>query len=380
MKVIKNIVILVFLVMSNYANGQHKSSKVKRDNNINYKSNSKIIDWDKLENLGKEMSKLQKQINELDISLLNNRAKPASFINSSNPKEEKLKVIDSYLKNNKAMNASYIQLFNKLSVMKYEECKLRNHCKNETFQEFKKRKYLVRNNNPTYESFLKARMEFADEKQSKKSSKGNKESKQFDSKIEDLDKELEKQYEILKNQKSIETKNISLDDFLEQNEITDNVDFLEDKTSETDDFLEEKTKKDTNFQIKSKEGKQGVIDDKGEILIPFEEWNIIEYKDGIAKTIKVIEKLTGSYEKYSIKYYAKASIIQFVDSFGNILDFYYNFDNDAFRPSSYRDKNGHTVIINYELSSSSDEFYDALKIAWRKAKILENKLKLKYSK
>ena len=47
---------------------------------------------------------------------------------------------------------------------------------------------------------------------------------------------------------------------------------------------------DADFTIDSKNGLTGVINGSGKVLIPYKDWKIVEYKMGIAKVRKNIER------------------------------------------------------------------------------------------
>lgn len=132
-------------------------------------------------------------------------------------------------------------------------------------------------------------------------------------KMDELDKELQALDNQLKNskKKTSKKKSKTIDDFLadidrKQTKKSNNNDFLADinnkkkKKSNNNDFLADIDNKKakgndflgdidskvdkSSFEIKYKDGKQGVVDKNGRVLIPFKDWSILEYKMGIAKT------------------------------------------------------------------------------------------------
>lgn len=125
----------------------------------------------------------------------------------------------------------------------------------------------------------------------------------------------------------------SLGDFLASNNNKTSNDFLSEPGSNNDDFLSESSdgssddflserNHNSDFKITSKNGLQGVVNAKGEVLIPFKDWQIVEYKMGIAKvSIQVTEKLFPIY-KSSDKYYCRINKVGFVDKTGNYINGY----------------------------------------------------------
>ena len=85
------------------------------------------------------------------------------------------------------------------------------------------------------------------------------------------------------------------------------------------DFLSESNTINKDFKIEEKNGLIGVVDSKGKTLIPFKEWVIEEYKNGIAK----VRVLFDEY-KYEINssegYHGTVYKIGFVDVSGSFLD------------------------------------------------------------
>lgn len=162
-----------------------------------------------------------------------------------------------------------------------------------------------------------------------------KETQEHDAKI----KELENQLQNLLNQgesnsnelKQINSEESSIDDFLAQKKQKQPAnDFLSNKSSSSsndflssneneDDFLS--TKPELKGKIENRDGKEGVVDDKGNILIPFRNWDVVEYKNGIASVS--IELETFSNSKQGVGYYT-ASVYKYgyVDSSGEFLDGY----------------------------------------------------------
>lgn len=121
----------------------------------------------------------------------------------------------------------------------------------------------------------------------------------------------------------------SLDDFLSDNNLmTDstknNEDFLSDDQDEnSSDFLSNEEKVRTeNFKILYKNGKEGVEDENGKILIPYKNYNILEYSAGVAKISIVIERITINPPRYNhnINGYAIVKKEGFIDDSGEFLE------------------------------------------------------------
>lgn len=117
-------------------------------------------------------------------------------------------------------------------------------------------------------------------------------------KMKSLDAELQKELSKTPKQKKRDTRSVK--DFLSTVKKTksNNNDFLANNNTNkaNNDFLsgiastkKEKSKKD--FEIKSKDGKQGVISSNGKILIPFKEWRILEFYKGVAKVMLKIDNI-----------------------------------------------------------------------------------------
>ncbi len=106
----------------------------------------------------------------------------------------------------------------------------------------------------------------------------------------------------------------SNDDFLSEEENSSDDDFLEEDKDE-DSFLADDKKKVADFKIDTKDGKTGVINSKGRILIPYREWSINEFKDGVAKISYYFDKFecNGGANAYAYK-------TGYVDSSGDFLD------------------------------------------------------------
>ncbi|MDT0554613.1 hypothetical protein [Patiriisocius hiemis] len=103
--------------------------------------------------------------------------------------------------------------------------------------------------------------------------------------------ELENELEMLDDEfktnstKKAKTNNKSLDDILAE---------LDNETNSSEsDFLEslDENTDAKAFTINTKDGKQGVIDNNGNVLIPYGDWRIMEYKMGIAQVYVELESL-----------------------------------------------------------------------------------------
>lgn len=110
----------------------------------------------------------------------------------------------------------------------------------------------------------------------------------------------------------------SLDDFLASSNNTSN-DFLSEKNNNNSDFLSE-TNYSTDYKITSKDGLNGVVNSKGEVLIPFKDWKILEYKMEIAKVSLRITEKAFPVEKSSDKYYCYINKVGFVDKTGQYIN------------------------------------------------------------
>ncbi len=110
-------------------------------------------------------------------------------------------------------------------------------------------------------------------------------------------KELDAQ---LKQKIGDDKKTSSIDDFLSTTTApseSSSTDFLAEATTAGggDDFIAGNTSnKEANkqYEIKYKDGKQGVVAKDGRILIPFKQWEIKEYLDGVAKVKILIDEVT----------------------------------------------------------------------------------------
>jgi hypothetical protein len=153
-----------------------------------------------------------------------------------------------------------------------------------------------------------------------------------------LDKELQ---EVTNNSKNLSTQldainnrntSTSLDDFLASNNnnntpddflsksASNNNDFLSGSSKgSSDDFLSE-TNHSIDFKITSKDDLRGVVNAKGDILIPFKKWVIVEYKMGIAKVSKQVAQKTFPVYKSSADYFCKINRVGFVDNTGNYIN------------------------------------------------------------
>ena len=75
-----------------------------------------------------------------------------------------------------------------------------------------------------------------------------------------------------------------------------------------------------DFKITSKDGLTGVVNAKGDILIPFKEWVIVEYKMGIAKVSTVVAKKSFSAGDCVGSAYAEVTKMGFVNSLGDYIN------------------------------------------------------------
>lgn len=151
-----------------------------------------------------------------------------------------------------------------------------------------------------------------------------------------LDKELQDVNNNSKNLSSqldaINNKNTSksLDNFLASNNSTSN-DFLSESKSNTNDFLSgssngssddflSDSNHDSDFKITTRNGLTGVVNEKGEILIPFKDWTIVEYKMGIAKVSTVVASKGFSAGTCIGSYYSSITKVGFADASGNYIN------------------------------------------------------------
>lgn len=152
-----------------------------------------------------------------------------------------------------------------------------------------------------------------------------------------LDKELQ---EVTSNSKNLSAQldainnrntSTSLDDFLASNNNNTSNDFLADPSSNNDDFLSgsskgssddflSETNHSTDFKITYKDGLRGVVNAKGDILIPFRDWTILEYKMGIAKVSTVVAKKSFSAGDCVGYAYAEVTKVGFVNISGNYIN------------------------------------------------------------
>ena len=118
-----------------------------------------------------------------------------------------------------------------------------------------------------------------------------------------IDIEIEKQNKLLNK----EIKNI---DVL-INKKTSNIDFTS-NASEKEDYI---------IKFKGNGDIRGVENSKGKILIPYKKWKILSYKDGIAKTEKIIwsEEIDCGQCTYVYSFLKK---VGYVDNLGNYIDGY----------------------------------------------------------
>jgi hypothetical protein len=82
----------------------------------------------------------------------------------------------------------------------------------------------------------------------------------------------------------------STNDFLADSPSSSKSDFLV-ESNQTSDILTRKS--NISWKIDYKEGKAGVVDSLGNVLIPYKNWTIIEYKSGIAKVKIVLDNYSG---------------------------------------------------------------------------------------
>lgn len=124
-------------------------------------------------------------------------------------------------------------------------------------------------------------------------------------------------------------------------------DILSEKKDSKSDFLDDKTNS-SDYKIDYKDGKVGVISKSGKVLIPYKEWQILTYHNGIAKvSIPLETKKCHCYlQRY---YYGYANKIGYVDKSGNFID---GFEvdvtiDDGSQPAYIKlvktDKNGNTI-------------------------------------
>ncbi|MDD7915906.1 hypothetical protein [Polaribacter ponticola] len=137
-----------------------------------------------------------------------------------------------------------------------------------------------------------------------------KDSKVIENKSKILEEKNDKKLDFLSNYNK-KAKLKSIDDFISKSK----------SSKRTSDFLS--SSGNLKGKIEYRENTQGVINDKGEILIPFKNWKIIEYKSGIAL---VSISLESYYEKcYGTRggeYSANAGKTGYVDKNGKFIDGY----------------------------------------------------------
>jgi len=160
----------------------------------------------------------------------------------------------------------------------------------------------------------------------------------------------------------------SIDDFLAEIDAERNTgDFLaENSNADPDDFLsgDENSQDENSYKIDYKDGKKGVIDSNGQVLIPYKNWSIIEYKGGIAYVKEIQESKDFCTRKVSIQK------VGYVDRSGSFID---GFELDFIESSL-----GGTGKL-YLIARDPDETYDEL-IARRNAEKRANELRIKKKK
>lgn len=196
----------------------------------------------------------------------------------------------------------------------------------------------------------------------------------------ELDRELQlEEQQLLVEKREIEqfvneNKIGSIDDFLSENakpDKADDFDFLADESnsdSGMEDFLAEddskadilndEAPKNTEFKIDRQGNTQGVIDGNAKVLIPYRNWKIKEYKDGIAKVAVEIAS-------HSCKGTSTAYKVGFVDGSGEFLDGY-AVEFGYIGP--YVPFYSGLTIISYD-----ENYYDEERVRERERKKRENK-------
>lgn len=118
-------------------------------------------------------------------------------------------------------------------------------------------------------------------------------------------------------------------------------------------------------EVKSRDGKMGVVGETGEVLIPFEDWRILSYSDGAAK----VQKSEYIYESCNKDYGYTITITQtgLVEAFGG-----WSSADSTDRSGEVTRKNRGMVINSYP----SDWSYDRINSAKRREK---NRLKTAYN-
>lgn len=157
-------------------------------------------------------------------------------------------------------------------------------------------------------------------------------------KIKEIDNEIDQLEEKNKNNSDILNRNNSsrsIDDFLADrgssgqtddflsNSNSSNGDFLSDN-NDSRDFLSKEDK--TKWKIDNKDGKSGVITASGQVLIPYGNYTIVEYKNGIARIRILLDSYFGD-EVFSApgskgRYTANVYKEGFIDKTGQFLDGY----------------------------------------------------------
>ncbi|MCL7765363.1 hypothetical protein MPF19_18225 [Polaribacter sp. Z014] len=140
------------------------------------------------------------------------------------------------------------------------------------------------------------------------------------------------------------SKSNSLDDMLGSNTNSSKESGLDDLISTTSD--------DTDFKIDYKNGLTGIISSRGKVLIPYRDWEIVEYKMGIAKVRKKGETKSCY---WSCTSYQEG----FVDVNGEFID---GFEIDF---SCYKNSGGQPLVI---IMTKSGRTYDEIQADERAAK------------
>lgn len=122
------------------------------------------------------------------------------------------------------------------------------------------------------------------------------------------------------------------------------------KSNSLDNLISEASD-DTDFTIDSKNGLAGVINSQGKVLIPYNDWEIVEYKMGIAKVRKKGETIScsGTYTAYKEG---------FVDNKGEFIDgfevTFSNQGNSSYKPLTIYMNTGKTAAEK----EANDRYYE----------------------
>ncbi|TVZ07913.1 hypothetical protein JM80_0393 [Cellulophaga sp. RHA_52] len=151
------------------------------------------------------------------------------------------------------------------------------------------------------------------------------------------------------------TTNNTPTDFLSEQENNNIDDFLSDSREDSsDDFLSE-ANNSTDFKITTKNNLQGVVNTKGDILIPFKNWEILEYKQGIAKVSIVVKEKNFGTKESPYLYLSTIYKIGFVDASGNLIN-EFTLKSKRIKRRSYKVTGLYLLHDDYKRDKRKEEY------------------------